>query len=104
MNTNDQMGEFISLEEASEMTARYRNSIQPGETIAYAISKDYIARILEQNDCEGLRIYYGINNLGETTLVVTGINENKDDMYTGLIADGMVICPVDCGIISPLNS
>lgn len=104
MSTNDQMGEFITLDEAAQMTARYRATIQPGETIAYAISKDFISRILNQNDCEGLRIYYGKNNLGETTLVVTGINENKDDMYTGLIADGMVICPVDCGITSPLNS
>ena len=104
MSTTDQMGEFITLDEASQMTARYRATIQPGETIAYAISKEFIARILNQSDCEGLRIYFGINGQGKQTLVAIGIDELKNDMCDGLIADGMVTCPADCGYSSPLNS
>lgn len=104
MSTNDQMGEFITLDEASQMTARYRNSIQPGETISYTISKEFVARIIAQDNCHGLRIYYGINEDGVKNLVINGTDQLNNDMYDGLIADGMIICPADCFADSPLNS
>lgn len=104
MSTTDQMGEFISLREASEMTACYRATIQPGETISYAISKEYIVQILNQSGCEGLRFYYGLNSDGEKTLVIDGIDDIGNDLYNGLIADGVWRCPSICPPKNPLNS
>jgi hypothetical protein len=104
MSTTDQMGEFITLEVASEMTARYRNSIQPGEAISYTISKEFVARIIAQDNCHGLRIYIGIKSDGVKNLIINGTDELNNDMYDGLIADGMIICPSDCFADSPLNS
>jgi hypothetical protein len=104
MASSNQMGNFITLDEASEMTAHYRETIQPGETIAYAISKDFISQILNQTGCEGLRFYYGLNNDGEKTLVITGIDNAGNDMYNGLIADGVWKCPSICSARNSLNS
>jgi hypothetical protein len=104
MSNTDQMGAFISLEEASQMTARYRATIQPGATIAYAISKEFISRILNQQDCEGLRIYMGINEKDETTLVLVGIDSFRNDLSDGLIADNVAPCPSICPLSNSLNT
>lgn len=104
MSNTDQMGAFISLEEASQMTARYRATIQPGTTIAYAISKEFISRILNQQDCEGLRIYMGINDNGETTPVFVGIDNVRNDLSEGLIADNAFPCPSICPSSNSLNT
>lgn len=104
MASSNQMGNFITLDEASEMTAHYRETIQPGETIAYAISKDFISQVLNQTGCDGLRIYYGINENGDKTLIINGIDMTGDDLYNGLIADGVWACPSFCPSRNPLNS
>jgi exopolyphosphatase/guanosine-5'-triphosphate,3'-diphosphate pyrophosphatase len=69
MSTTEQKGNFISLEEASEMTAQYRENIQPGGTIAVAVSSDIINGILTQANCTGLRFYFAIDASGSKTLV-----------------------------------
>lgn len=104
MSTTDQMGEFITLEEAAQMTARYRATIQPGETIAAAVSSQIINRILAQENCKGLRFYFAVDESGSQTLVTVGIDQNENDMTTGLIADNFGKCPSICSIENSLNS
>lgn len=104
MSTTDQMGEFISLQEASEMTANYRATIQPGETIAVAGSKAIFEQILAQPGCEGLRMYFAIESDGTKTLVVTGIDSVENDMCSGLIAEKFGPCPKRCAEPNELNS
>jgi hypothetical protein len=104
MSTTEQKGNFISLEEASEMTAQYRENIQPGGTIAVAVSSDIINGILTQANCTGLRFYFAIDASGSKTLVAVGIDEHENDMTAGLIADNFGICPKFCSIENSLNS
>jgi hypothetical protein len=104
MSTTDQMGEFISLQEASEMTARYRENIQPGETIAVAGSKAIFEQILAQPGCEGLRMYFAIEADGSNTLVAVGIDEQSNDITEGLIAENFIACPHRCSTRNSLNS
>ncbi|MCX6197221.1 MAG: hypothetical protein NTY55_11350 [Flavobacteriia bacterium] len=104
MSTTDQMGEFISLQEASEMTARYRATIQPGETIAVAGSREIFDQILAQSGCEGLRMYFAIEPDGTKTLVVVGIDSAENDMTKGLIAENFGPCPKRCPQPNALNS
>lgn len=104
MSFNGNEGEFISLDEASQMTARYRNTIQPGEVIGQFIGRDLIEQILAQNECVGLRIYYGLDENGEKSFVCVGADQNEDDLYEGLIADKFKRCPPLCSKKNPLNS
>jgi hypothetical protein len=104
MSTTDQMGEFITLDEAAQMTASYRATIQPGETIAVAGSREIFDQILAQSGCEGLRMYFAIEPDGTKTLVVVGIDSAENDMTTGLIAENFGPCPKRCSPKNVLNS
>jgi hypothetical protein len=104
MSLNGNEGEFITLEEGSEMTSRYRNSVQPGETIAVNFSKQILKEILNQNECQGLRFYFAKNDAGATNLVITGVDSLGNDLYQGILADRGAICPPYCSGKNPLNS
>lgn len=94
----------ITLQEASEWTANYRNSVPAGTVIAHYFGKTAIQNILDQSGCVGIRIYYAINDLGEKQLVVVGVNADENDLYQGLLADKSRPCPNYCSASNPLNS
>jgi hypothetical protein len=104
MTVNGNEGTFITLEEGAAMTSRYRNSIQSGEILGQFIGKDLLLKIIEQPECEGIRIYYGINKIGEKSLVLVGADSNTNDLTGGLIADEGIKCPPICGNSNALNS
>jgi hypothetical protein len=94
----------ISLAEASQFTANFRNANPPGTIIANALSKGIIQEILNQPGCEGIRIYNAIDGGGIATVVITGIDINNNDLYTGTLAEHCNRCPTDCPSPNPLNS
>jgi hypothetical protein len=93
MSFNGNEGEFISLDEASQMTARYRNTIQPGEVIGLFVGRELVEQLLAQSDCVGLRVYYAFDENGEKNLVCVGVDQNEDDLFEGLIIDRYKKCP-----------
>lgn len=93
----------ISLQEAAELTANYRNA-NPGQTLGHFFGATAIAAILGQEGCVGIRLYYAITNAGQKQLVVVGVNADGNDLYNGLLADRSFNCPPVCGISNPLNS
>jgi hypothetical protein len=104
MSFNGNEGDFITLREGSEMTKRYRDTIQPGEVIGVLFGKEKIKAILDQSECEGIRFYFAVNAQGENTLVLVGTDSNQNDMVNGLIVDNGGPCPSLCSITNPLNS
>ena len=97
----------ITLDDASEMTKNYRDA-NPDDIKGHFFGKAAIQAILDQDQCVGIRIYYGIST-GSTTnppqkqLIVVGVLENQDDLYNGSIADKSMICPPACSTGNPLN-
>jgi hypothetical protein len=104
MSFNGNEGEFVTLNDASRWTANYRNTIQPGDTIAFAAGKEKLIELLTQDECLGARIYYAIKDDGEKNLVIVGVDENGDDMENGLIMDYLIKCPIYCSKSNKLNS
>jgi hypothetical protein len=104
MSFNGNEGVFITLREGSEMTKRYRDTIQPGEVIAVFMGKEKIKQMLNQNESEGLRFYFAKNDSDELTLVVVSADSDQNDLTDGLIADGLFPCPGGCGNSNDLNS
>jgi hypothetical protein len=104
MSFNGNEGEFVTLGDASRWTANYRNTIQPGEVIAFAAGKVKIIELLNQEGCMGARIYYAIKDDGEKNLVIVGVDENGDDLENGLIIDQFIPCPKYCSKSNRLNS
>jgi hypothetical protein len=123
------MNHFISLQQAQEMTERYRQNrvsiLQPpyqqGNVLAISESFDRAAfdSVLAQPGCVGLRIYYGMDPSLQVHAIIVGYNENNEDMLpvqtgftaasstdegeTNIIEEGNR-CPDFCAPDSPLNT
>jgi len=104
MSFDGNEGKVVSLEEAAIWTANYRNSIQPGETIAHFIGKNKLLELLEQENCVGVRIYYGLDEIGEKNLVFVGTDEDENDLVDGVILEFAVKCPPKCSEKNDLNT
>jgi hypothetical protein len=104
MNYTGNEDHSISLAEAAELTANYRNA-QPNDCIkAEFFGKNAILALLNQDNCMGMRIYYGQDNNGVKKLVLVGTDGNGNDLDTGLILDKGFPCPTYCSSLNSLNS
>jgi len=97
-------GTVITLADGATMTADYRATITPGDTIALAVGKNKLASILSQSGCMGIRMYYALDSLGNNQLVLVGVDSNGDDMTAGVIVDRLLPCPSTCSSKNSLNS
>jgi len=122
------MNHFISLEKAVSMTTHYRNrkeallldafkgkNINP---VSETFDRTAVEALLAQNDCTGIRIYYGMQDNDQIHAILVGVDsENRDilpaapatfdtlnltDSDTGIVELG-IRCPSDCPPKSSLN-
>jgi len=94
----------MTLEEAAELTANYRESAGEDAVKGGFFGQEALNEILKQEDCVGIRIYYGEDSKGIPKLVLVGAKANEDDMTGGVICEKHIPCPPDCGSANPLNS
>lgn len=105
MAFNGTEGAPITLATAATWTANYRSTIAPTETRAHFFGRDILEKILTQEDCMGIRIYYALNDAGEKQLILVGADTQENDQTSGTIADFSNPCPPFCPTnASPLNS
>lgn len=78
----------ISLPDAAELTARYRDN-QTSESYIKAeyFGRNAIEAILAQDDCVGIRIYYGLDADMVKKLVLVGADADENDLYNGVLAE-----------------
>lgn len=96
-------GKYITIEQASKLTATFR-STYPNLSKAVFYSADLFLGVMAQDNCVGLRIYNGIDDSGELTNVIVGIDSNGNDLVEGKIFDSGLICPPNCSAENALNS
>jgi hypothetical protein len=94
----------ISLEAAAAQTRRYRESAGPSATKGGAFRREAFEEILKQPGCTGIRFYYGVNDKGEQSLVLVGVDSKDNDMTGGALMDIIFQCPPFCGDGNTLNS
>lgn len=93
----------ITLAEAAALTANHRTN-HPNEILGLFFGKTAILEILNQENCVGIRAYYGEDNQGANKLVIVGVDANKNDLINGKIADYGIPCPQRCSNSNSLNS
>lgn len=106
MSFTGQENHEISLQEASAMTKRYRES-QTEEMYIKAeyFGKEAIQSILQQKEYVGIRIYYALDENMVNKMVLVGVDQNENDLYNGVLAERGFVCPPACSTNnSPLNS
>lgn len=96
-------GGEIELPQAAALTKEHRDR-NPTVRKGHFFGKDILNKILEQDGCMGIRIYYGIDpDTNKRELVIVGADSSENDM-TGLIADFSAACPNKCSSSNDLNS
>lgn len=103
MSFNGTEGAPIALTTAAQWTANYRNTAPAGAIKAHFFGRDILEKILSQDGCMGIRIYYAINDEGEQQLILVGADANENDQTDGTIADYGAPCPNRCPSNSPLT-
>lgn len=104
MSFNGTEGSFVTLREASGWTANYRATISSGDILAQFVGKEKIMAILDQEDCVGIRIYYGLDDDGKKNLILVGATADENDMEEGVLVERLLQCPPFCPQVNSLNS
>lgn len=103
MPFNPNFDNLISLEDASKLTANFRQAF-PSAVKANAYGKRLMQQLLEQENCDGFRIYNGLDDEGSQQLVIVAVDQNGNDLYDGILLDRAQPCPTICSSENPLNS
>lgn len=91
----------ISLNDAVRFTATYREE-KGGEFLGAYFGKEAIKKILNQQDCVGIRIYNAIDDSNKRTFVLVGVTADNNDIADGELAEFGAGCPPHCAPNSPL--
>ncbi|TAE89020.1 MAG: hypothetical protein EAY81_02545 [Bacteroidetes bacterium] len=103
MAFNGNEGAPIDLALAAQWTANYRTN-NPSGIRAHFFGRDILEKILAQEGCMGIRMYYALNDEGEQQLVLVGADAGEKDQTNGTVADFSSVCPNNCDPNSALNS
>lgn len=93
----------ISLADAIRLTDNFRKTMEAGAPLGGYFGRDAILRILSQEECVGIRYYYGQEDDGTPVLVLVGVNGNGEDMEEGELAERSWLCPPFCDKKTALN-
>lgn len=91
----------LELDQAKKWTANYRANGR-GKTNSHLFGAETVKKLLEQDGCVGMRIYYALDDQGEQQLLLVGTDAEGNDMTDGVILDFSRPCPPDCIIGSEL--
>ncbi len=87
----------ISLKDASTLTRNFRNSHDENAITGEFFGKDALLAGLTQDNCVGLRIYYGNREDGTPVLVFVAVDKSGNDMENGFVGEEGLPCPPVCG-------
>lgn len=102
MGINNNTGTVITLDEAIEYTHGFQGN-NPDAIKAFFAGINKINRILGQDDCIGIRFYNGTDPVtGQNNLVLVGVDQNGEDITSGVIVEKLFTCPTYCAQNSTL--
>jgi len=94
----------ITLEEGADMTSNYRNSNTFNGKYGGFFGRKALLAILSQENCAGIRYYYGLNSENVPVIVLIGATEDNRDQVEGELAEMSTPCPNNCDEDSPLRN
>ena len=99
MSLNVNTGSIITQQEAKDL-ARSFESRFPNEITSSFIGSANLEALLNQNDCIGIRIYNGYDEIAEKiSLIMVGVDSKEKDIINNrLIYDQMATCPPMCPV------
>lgn len=102
MNLDENSGSPISLEEAKNYVSEFRKKF-PNEVKAFYVGVNQVMKVLDQENCMGIRIYNGYDTEeNRLNIVIVGVDKYEKDMTDGVILDKTYPCPSYCDTTSEL--
>jgi hypothetical protein len=117
------ISQLITLDQAIEMTTAYRNNNQSILKTEYqgigtlplseTFNRKFFDQLLAQDNCEGIRLYYGMDTESKVHIIAVGVNADNEDMIydvtlpvplENILLENSIRCPTDCPPESVLNS
>ena len=95
--------EQIPLDLAARWTRNFREK-HPGETKAHFFGRNLVQKILDQEGCMGIRLFYALDDDSQKQLVMVGADADANNQEEGVIVDRGFPCPDQCGTTDALNS
>lgn len=101
---------YISMEEAAKYTARFRKAnnitLADKKTVKGGFfGKTDLLKLLSQENCVGIRFYYGLTDEEVPCMVLAATDKYKNDIIeNGLFMEFSFPCPPDCDNYNLLNS
>jgi hypothetical protein len=92
---NGAEGELIDTDQAATWTANYRAAEGENATKASFYGREILQKLLDQDGCIGIRIYYAIDERGQKQMVLVGADVDGNDLVE-MIVDSGVVCPPYC--------
>ncbi len=96
--------QHISLEDAAKLTGNYRQAESAGAVLGGYFSRYSINLLIEQADCVGIRVYYGLTEDNKRQMVIVGVDAEGNDLDEGNILEHAITCPPFCPKSNPLIS
>jgi hypothetical protein len=93
------IGQEIGQSLGKQMVADYQIA-HKNDVSFYVIGKEIINQILSQPGCEGIRFYNAYNEVGEKTLVYTGINKDGKVIATYTLVNSEGVLETKKGIVA----
>lgn len=99
MKLNVNTGSIITQEEAKALITAFKTKF-PDEVTSSFIGAINVKNILEQDNCIGIRIYNGYDEVKEKiSLVLVGVDANeKEILENRIIFDYLATCPPTCSV------
>ena len=94
----------ITLEDAAKLTANYRRNAGEKAIKGGFFGNTALKAIIDQEECVGIKFYYGQKDDGTPCLVLVGADADENDMTKGRLAEREFPCPPYCGENNVLNS
>jgi len=94
---------IITLEEAKKLTSNFQSKLKGDEVKAHYVGKEALLKLLNQENCVGVRIYYAETDDGKPELVFVGVTEEGKDLTDGILLERTFPCPPYCFSESELN-
>jgi hypothetical protein len=97
MKLDPNTGSIITEAQAKELINNF-NAKFPGEVVSSFIGVNPIKKIVDQENCIGIRVYNGYDAITQKlSLVMVGVDQEEQDILeNGIIYDKLAICPPLC--------
>ena len=93
----------VTLAEASKYIQNFKNHPTTPTIKGGHFARNIFEKILAQPGCVGISYYYAALDDGSPTMVLVGVDQNGNDIDSGVIAEAIYPCPPFCGSANELN-